>query len=249
MPVSLFVQSPSLVWLFVTQSTASRQAFLSLTVFWSLPKFMAIALMMPSSHLILCCPLLLLPSIFSSIRVFSSESALHIMWPKNWGFTFSIVFPMNIQGWFPLRLTGLIWFAIQETLKSLLPTSQFESINSLALSLLYGPTLTTVCEYWKDHQISSVAQLCLTFCDPHGLQYARLPCPSPTPRACSNSCPSSQGAIQPSQPLLSSSLPVFHLSQHQGLFQWVSSLHQVTKVLEFQLQHQSFQWTPRTDFL
>ena len=175
MPVSLLVQSLSLVWLFVTQSTASRQAFLSLTVSWSLPKFMAIALMMPSSHLILCCPLLLLPSISSSIRVFSSESALHIRWPKNWGFTFSIVLPMNIQGWFSLRLTGLIWFAVQDTLKSLLPTPQFESINSLALSLLYGPTLTTVREYWKDHQISSVAQLCLTFCDPMDCSMPGLP--------------------------------------------------------------------------
>ena len=63
---------------------------------------------MPSSHLILCHPLLLLPSIFSSIRIFSSESALHIKWPKYWRFSFSISLSMNIQGWFPLRLTGLI---------------------------------------------------------------------------------------------------------------------------------------------
>ena len=71
---------------------------------------------------------------------------------------------------------------------------------------------------------------------PHGLQHARLPCPSPTPRAYSKSCPSP-------------SPPAFNLSQHQGLFQWVSSLHQVAKGLEFQLQHQSFQWIFRTDFL
>ena len=73
---------------------------------------------------------------------------------------------------------------------------------------------------------------------PHGLQHTRLPCPSPTPRACSNSCPLSWGdAIQPSHPLSSTSPPAFNLFQHQGLFQWVSSSHQVAKVLEFQLQH------------
>ena len=79
----------------------------------------------------------------------------------------------------------------------------------------------------------------------HGLQHTRTP--SPTPWACSSSCPSSRWCIQPSHPLLSPS-PAFNLSQHQGLFKRVSSLHQVAKILEFQLQHQSFQWTPRTDF-
>ena len=81
----------------------------------------------------------------------------------------------------------------------------------------------------------------------HGLQHARLPCPSSTPRACSNSCPSSQGCYPT---IISSSVvpspPAFNLAQHQGLFQWVSSLHQVAKVLELQLQHQ---WILRTDYL
>ena len=77
---------------------------------------------------------------------------------------------------------------------------------------------------------------------PHGRQHARLPCPSPTPGAYSNSCPLSRDAIQPSHPLLSPSPPTFNLSQHQGLFKWVSSWHQVVKILEFQRQHQSFQW-------
>ena len=78
---------------------------------------------------------------------------------------------------------------------------------------------------------------------PHGLQHARLPCPSPTPRVCSNSCPSSRWCHPTisSSPLLSSSSHAFNLSQHQGLFQWVHSLHQVAKVLDFQLQHRSFQ--------
>ena len=84
---------------------------------------------------------------------------------------------------------------------------------------------------------------------PHGLQHTRLPCPSPIPRACSNSCPSSQWG----HPSISSSVvrfsSTFNLSQHQGLFQSVSSSHEVAKVLEFQLQYQSFQWIFRTDFL
>ena len=83
---------------------------------------------------------------------------------------------------------------------------------------------------------------------PHGMQHARLPWPSPTPGAYSNSCPLSHDAIQPSHSLSSPSSAV-SLSQHQGLFQWVSSSHQVAKVLKFQLQHQSLQWIFRTNFL
>ena len=93
---------------------------------------------------------------------------------------------------------------------------------------------------------------CLVVSDsfwPHGQQHARLSCASPTPGACSNSCPQVGDAIQPFHPLSSSFAPAFSLSQHQGLFQWVSSSHQVPKVLEFQLQQQSFQWIFRTDFL
>ena len=87
-----------------------------------------------------------------------------------------------------------------------------------------------------------VAKLYLTLCDPHGLQHSRLLCPPLSSRVCSNSCPLSQWC----HPTISSSAtpspPVLNLSQHQGLFQWVGSSHQVTKVLELQLQHQSFQW-------
>ena len=83
---------------------------------------------------------------------------------------------------------------------------------------------------------------------PHGLQHARPPCPSPIPRVYSNSCHRVGDAIQLSHLLLSPSPPALNLSQHQGRFQWVSSSHQVAKVLEFQFQHQSFQWTFRTDF-
>ena len=83
----------------------------------------------------------------------------------------------------------------------------------------------------------------------HGLQHAKLPCPSSTPRAYSNSCHWVSDAIQPSHPLLSRSLSTFNLSQHQCLFKWDRSFHQMAKILEFRLQHQSFQWTLRNDFL
>ena len=81
---------------------------------------------------------------------------------------------------------------------------------------------------------------------PCGLQHTRLLSPSPTPGSCSNYVHQVGDAIQPTHPLSSPSPPALNLSQHQGLFKWVSSYHQVAKVLEFQLQHQSFQWTPRT---
>ena len=93
-------------------------------------------------------------------------------------------------------------------------------------------------------QFSLVTQSCLTLRH-HGLQHARPPCPSPTAGVYSNSCPLSQWC----HPTISSpSSPALNLSQHQGFFKWVSSSHQVAKVLEFQLQHQSFQWTPRVIF-
>ena len=84
---------------------------------------------------------------------------------------------------------------------------------------------------------------------PHEMQHTRPPCPSPTPRVYSNSCPSSRWCHPATSSCLSPSPPALNLSQHQGLFEWVNSWHEVAKGLEFQLQHQSFQWTPRTDLL
>ena len=95
----------------------------------------------------------------------------------------------------------------------------------------------------------SVAQSCLTLCDPHGLQNTKLPCSSPSPRACSTHAHWLKDVIKPSRPLPSPSLPAFSLSQHQGLFKWVSCSQQVAKVLELQFQHQSFQWIFGFDFL
>ena len=98
----------SCVWLFVTPWTAAHQASLSITNFWSLLELLSIMLVMPFNHLVLCRPLLILSSIFPSIRVFSSESALCIRWPNYRASVSASVLPMNIQGWFPLGLTGLI---------------------------------------------------------------------------------------------------------------------------------------------
>jgi len=112
------VQSLSCVWFFATHWTAALQASLSITKSWSLLKLMKSV--MPSNHLILCCPLLLLPSVFPSIKVFSSESALHIRWPKYWSFSFSIS-PSNEESvWFPLGWTGWISLQSKGLLKSLL---------------------------------------------------------------------------------------------------------------------------------
>ena len=98
-------------------------------------------------------------------------------------------------------------------------------------------------------QFSSVAQSCPTLCDPMNWSMSGLPVHQQFPESTQTHVHQFDDAIQPSPPLLSPSPPTLNLSQHQSLFQWVSSSHQVAKVLEFQLQHQSFQWTPRTDLL
>ena len=131
--------------------TAVRQAFLSFTISRSLLKFMSIELVMPSNHLILCHPLLFLTSVFPSIRVFSSESALHIRWPKYWSFSFNISPTSEHPGLISFRMDWLDLLAVQGTPKSLLQTQQFKSINSSALSFLYSPTLISVHDYWKNH--------------------------------------------------------------------------------------------------
>ena len=118
---------------------------------------------------------------------------------------------------------------------SLLPPHHTSASGSLPVS---GITISSV-------QLLSHVQLFVT----PFIVAPRPPCPSWTPGVHPNPCPLSGDAIQPSHPLSSPSPPAFNTSQHQGLFQWVNSLHEVAKVLEFQLQHQSFQWTLRTDLL
>ena len=117
--LSVQFSSLSCVQLFVTPWTAAHQASLSITNSWSLPKLMSIELVMPSNHLILCHPLLLPPSIFPSIRVFSNESALHIRWPKYWSFSFNISPSNGHTGLISFRMDWLDLLAVQGTLKSL----------------------------------------------------------------------------------------------------------------------------------
>ena len=114
----------------MTPWTAACQASLSFTSSRSLPKLMFIELVMPSSHLILCRPLLLLPSLFPSIRVFSNESVLHIRWPKYWSFSCSISLSTEYSGLISFRMDWLDLLAVQGTLKSLL---QYHSSNASVL--------------------------------------------------------------------------------------------------------------------
>ena len=139
------VQSLSRVRLFVNPWTEG-QASLSSTISWSLLKLMSIESVMPSGHLILCHPLLLPPSIFPSIRVFSSELALCIRWPGIRASASTPVLPMNIQGWFHLGLTGLISLLFKG-LSWVFSNTTVQSISSLVLSLLYGPPLTWLLEF------------------------------------------------------------------------------------------------------
>ena len=127
-----------------TPGTAARQASLSITNSRSLLKLMSIALVIPSNHLILCHPLLLLPSIFPRIRVFSNESALCIRWPKYWSFSFSISRSNEYSGLVSFRIDWFALLAVQGTFKSLLQhLTQFKSF-------LYSPTLTSVHDHF-DH--------------------------------------------------------------------------------------------------
>ena len=130
------VQSVNHVRLFATPWTAAHQAFLSITNSWSLLKLMSVESVMPSYHLILCCPLLLSPSIFPSIRVFSNESALHIRWPKYWSFSFNISPSNEFSELISFRMDWLNLLAVQGTLKTLLQHhSSKASIFGAQLSL------------------------------------------------------------------------------------------------------------------
>ena len=144
------VQVLSHVWFFVTPWTAACQASLSFTNSRSLLKLMSIESVMPSNHHILCYPLLLLPSIFPSIRVFSNESALRIRWPKYWNFSFNISPSKEYSGLISFRMDWLDLLTA-ERLSRVSPTPQFKSINALAFNFLYGPTLTSIHDHRKNH--------------------------------------------------------------------------------------------------
>ena len=145
------VQSLSRVRLFVTPWTTARQASLSITNSCGPPKPMSIESVMPSNHLILCCPLLLLPSIFPSIRVFSNRSAFCIRWPKYWSFSLNLSPSNEHPGLISSRMDLLDLLAVLRASQESSPIPQFKSMNSLVLRFLYSLTLTSIYDYWKNH--------------------------------------------------------------------------------------------------
>ena len=139
---------------------------------------------------------------------------------------------MNSQGWFPLGLTGLISLQSRDSQESS-PAPQFKSINSSVLSLLYGPTLRSIQDYWKNHsfdyQFSSVTQSCLTLCEPMDCSMPGFPNQHQLLELAQTHVHHIGDAIQPSYYLSSPSPPACNISQQQDLFQWVSSSYQVAK--------------------
>ena len=142
------VQSLSRVQLFATPWITAHQASLSITNSWSSLRFVSMESEMSSSHLILCRPLLLLPPIPSSIRVFSNESTPRMRRPKYWSFSFSISPSKEIPGLISFRMDWLDLLAVQRTLKSLL---KHHSSKASILWLLHSPTLTSIHDHWKNH--------------------------------------------------------------------------------------------------
>ena len=128
----------------------SSKSFLSFTIYRSFRRLMPIESVMPSNHVILGRPLLLLSSVFPSIRVFSNELALRLFWPKCWSFSFSISPSSEHSGLISFRIHWFDLVAIHGILKSPL-APQFKSINSLVLRLLYGSTFTSIHGYWENH--------------------------------------------------------------------------------------------------
>ena len=144
------VQLLSRVRLFATPWIAARQDSLSITNSRSSLRLMSIVKVMPTNHLILCRPLLLLPSILTSIRVFPNEPVLCIRWPKYW--SFSISPSSEYSGLISFRMDWLDLLAVQGTLESS-PTPQFKRMNPSALSFLYSPTLISIHNHWKNHSL------------------------------------------------------------------------------------------------
>ena len=166
----VFVQSLSCVWLFATPWPAAQHPPLSFAIFQSLLKFMSIESVIPSNDLILCCPLLLLSPIFPSIRVFSNELALHIRWPEYWSFSFSISPPMNIQGLFPLGMSGWISLPSKGLSRVFSSTAiqkhQFFGTQSPLLSNSHIHTWL-----WKNHSFDS-----MDFCQAKWYLYFLIHC-------------------------------------------------------------------------
>ena len=138
----------------MTPWTIACQASLSMTKPQSLLKLMSIELVMPSNHLILYRSLLLLPSIFPSIKVFSNESVLHIRWPKYWSFSFSISHSKEYSGLISFRMDWIGYPCSPRDSQESSLTPQFKSVNSSVLSFLHSPTLTSIHDHWENHCFS-----------------------------------------------------------------------------------------------
>ena len=136
----------------MTPWTAPRQASLSITNSWSLLKLMSFESMMPSNYLNLCHPLLLLPSIFPSIRIFPNESACRIRWPKDWSFSFSVSPSNEYSVLISFRMDWLDLPAVQGTLKSLLQHHSSKA-SILLHSAFFIVQLTSIHDYWKNHSL------------------------------------------------------------------------------------------------
>ena len=164
-------QSLSCVQIFVTLWTAARQASLSITNSWSLLKLLSVESVMPSNHFILCCPLLLPPSIFPSIRVFSKESILRIRWPEYWSLSFNISPSHDYSGLISFRMNWLDLLAVQETFISLLQhhTSKASILQHSAFFLVqfshpYMATGKIIALPWQDGHLLAKWCLCFTIC-------------------------------------------------------------------------------------
>ena len=167
------------------------------------------------------------------------ELALCIGWSKYWSFSFRISPSNEYSGLTFLGLT--VWSSCPKNSQESSPAPQFESINSLALSLLYGPVLTSIHDYWENYLLVLFSSLVMSnSLETHEGQHARLPCPSVSPGVCPNLCSLSWWC----HPTISSSVAL--LSSCPQSFP--ASSNQMAKALEFQLQHQSFHWIFRVDF-
>ena len=143
------MQSLSHIWLFATPWTAARQAFLSFTTTQSLLKLTSIESVMPSTHLVLCHPLLL-PSLFPSIRAFSNELALHIRWPKYWTFSLNLSPSGEYSGLISFRIDWFDLLIVQGALKSLLQHHNSKA-SILCCSAFFMTLLTSIHDYWTSH--------------------------------------------------------------------------------------------------
>ena len=277
--VIIVVQLLSHVWLFATPWSEACQASLSFTISQSLFRLMSLKLMRPSNHLVLCCPFLLPPSIFPKIRVFSNESVLRIRWPKYWSFSSASVLPMNIQGWFPLELTGLIlqstgfsrvfsntrvqkhqFFGAQPSLwcnsHPYMTTGKTIALTrwtflGKVMSLLFNMLSRFVIAFLLQSSSFQFSHSVVSnSLRPYELQHTRPPCPSPIPGVHPNPRPLSRWC----HPAISSSVVPFSSCPQSfpasGSFPMSQLFTSGGQSIGVSAsQHQSLQWTPRTYLL